>query len=115
MNMEIRLNKLLSDAGFCSRREADKFIEMGRVTVNGNLPEVGQKVSKSDIIMLDDIQVNFKQAQEHARTGAGKTQNLIFGEATAKVEKKQNRQKPMCRPAVLLLREKRNHPIPAVS
>ena len=88
MNMEIRLNKLLSDAGFCSRREADKFIEMGRVTVNGNLPEVGQKVSKSDIIMLDDIQVNFKQAQEHARTGAGKTQNLIFGEATAKVEKK---------------------------
>ena len=62
---------------------------MGRVTVNGKLPEVGQKVSKTDIIMLDDIQVNFKQAQEHARTGAGKTQNLIFGEATAKVEKKE--------------------------
>ena len=87
--MEIRLNKLLSDAGLCSRREADKFIEMGRVTVNGKLPEVGQKVSKTDIIMLDDIQVNFKHAQEHARTGAGKTQNLIFGEATAKVEKKE--------------------------
>ena len=87
--MEIRLNKLLSDAGLCSRREADKFIEMGRVTVNGKLPEVGQKVSKTDIIMLDDIQINFKQAQEHARTGAGKTQNLIFGEATAKVEKKE--------------------------
>ena len=87
--MEIRLNKLLSDAGLCSRREADKFIEMGRVTVNGKLPEVGQKVSKTDIIMLDDILVNFKQAQEHARTGAGKTQNLIFGEATAKVEKKE--------------------------
>lgn len=87
--MEIRLNKLLSDAGLCSRREADKFIEMGRVTVNGKLPEVGQKVSKTDIIMLDDIQVNFKQAQEHARTGAGKTQNLIFGETTAKVEKKE--------------------------
>ena len=42
--MEIRLNKLLSDAGLCSRREADKFIEMGRVTVNGKQPEVGQKV-----------------------------------------------------------------------
>ena len=113
--MEIRLNKLLSDAGFCSRREADKFIEMGRVTVNGNLPEVGQKVSKSDIIMLDDIQVNFKQAQEHARTGAGKLKISSSAKQQPKWRKKQNRQKPMCRPPVLLLRKKRNHPVPAVS
>ena len=33
--MEVRLNKLISDSGLCSRREADKFIEEGRVTVNG--------------------------------------------------------------------------------
>lgn len=89
--MEIRLNKLLSDAGLCSRREADKFIEMGRVTVNGKQPEVGQKVSKADIVMLDDIKVNFSQAQEHARTGSGKTQNLIFGDPVAKVEKKEKK------------------------
>ena len=85
--MEIRLNKLLSDSGLCSRREADKFIEMGRVTVNGQLPEVGQKVTKDDVVMLDDLRVQFKQAQEHARTGAGKTQNLIFGEPAVKTEK----------------------------
>lgn len=89
--MEIRLNKLLSDAGLCSRREADKFIEMGRVTVNGKLPEVGQKVSKTDIVMLDELLVDFRQAQEHARTGAGKTQNLIFGETIAKGEKKEKK------------------------
>lgn len=89
--MEIRLNKLLSDAGLCSRREADKFIEMGRVTVNGKLPEVGQKVSKTDIVMLDDLKVDFKHAQEHARTGAGKTQNLIFGESAPKTEKKEKK------------------------
>lgn len=89
--MEIRLNKLLSDAGLCSRREADKFIEMGRVTVNGKLPEVGQKVSKTDIVMLDELLVDFRHAQEHARTGAGKTQNLIFGETTAKGEKKEKK------------------------
>lgn len=89
--MEIRLNKLLSDAGLCSRREADKFIEMGRVTVNGKLPEVGQKVSKTDIVTLDDLKVDFKHAQEHARTGAGKTQNLIFGESNPKVEKKEKK------------------------
>ena len=35
---EIRLNKLMSDSGLCSRREADKFIEMRRVTVNGKIP-----------------------------------------------------------------------------
>lgn len=55
--MEVRLNKLISDSGLCSRREADKFIEEGRVTVNGSLPHVGQKVTEADIVMLDDIQV----------------------------------------------------------
>lgn len=45
---EIRLNKLMSDSGLCSRREADKFIEMGRVTVNGKQPQVGQKVTEND-------------------------------------------------------------------
>ena len=39
--MEIRLNKLISEAGVCSRREADNFIEMERVTVNGKQPHVG--------------------------------------------------------------------------
>ena len=53
--MEVRLNKLISDSGLCSRREADKFIEEGRVTVNGSLPQVGQKVTEADIVMLDDI------------------------------------------------------------
>lgn len=55
--MEVRLNKLISDSGLCSRREADKFIEEGRVTVNGSLPQVGQKVTEGDIVILDDIQV----------------------------------------------------------
>lgn len=97
--MEIRLNKLLSDAGLCSRREADKFIEMGRVTVNGKLPEVGQKVTKTDIVMLDDLKVDFNQAQEHARTGAGKTQNLIFGEKAKATEKKGKKTSDVAVPA----------------
>ncbi len=55
--MEVRLNKLISDSGLCSRREADKFIEEGRVTVNGSQPKIGQKVTVADIVMLDDIQI----------------------------------------------------------
>jgi len=49
----IRLNKFISDSGFCSRREADKLIEQKRVTINGKLPELGSKVSDIDIVIAD--------------------------------------------------------------
>jgi len=49
----IRLNKFISDTGTCSRREADKLIEQGRVTVNGKIPEVGTKVTVHDKIRID--------------------------------------------------------------
>ncbi|MCC2616517.1 23S rRNA pseudouridine(2604) synthase RluF [Aestuariibacter halophilus] len=48
-----RLNKYLSDTGVCSRREADKFIEQQRVTINGKLPELGTKVQPGDVVKLD--------------------------------------------------------------
>lgn len=43
-NEQIRLNKFLSDAGMCSRREADRLIESGKVTVDGKVAVMGQKV-----------------------------------------------------------------------
>jgi len=49
-----RLNKFISDAGFCSRREADRLIEEGRVTVNGKLPDAGTKVTPKDKVRIDD-------------------------------------------------------------
>jgi len=48
-----RLNKFISETGFCSRREADKYIEQGRVTVNGNIPEMGVKVADTDTVLID--------------------------------------------------------------
>tara|TARA_R110002073_G_scaffold93546_4_gene218398 strand:- start:11805 stop:12593 length:789 start_codon:yes stop_codon:yes gene_type:complete len=48
-----RLNKYLSEAGFCSRRAADKLIEEGRVTINNIVPEMGTKVSENDVIAVD--------------------------------------------------------------
>ncbi len=51
--MQTRLNKYISDTGTCSRREADKLIEQGRVTVNGKIPELGTKVSDEDVITID--------------------------------------------------------------
>lgn len=49
---EIRLNKFLSDAGFCSRREADRRIEQGEVTVNNETAVMGQKVTLDDVVRV---------------------------------------------------------------
>ena len=49
-----RVNKFLSESGFCSRREADKLIEAGRVKINGKVPEMGTKVSPTDVVTVDD-------------------------------------------------------------
>lgn len=48
-----RINKFLSESGFCSRREADKLIEQGRVTINGAVPEMGTKISSFDEVRVD--------------------------------------------------------------
>jgi 23S rRNA pseudouridine2604 synthase len=49
----MRLNKLISDSGFCSRREADEYIAAGRVSVNGETASVGQLVLESDRVLVD--------------------------------------------------------------
>ncbi len=51
--METRVNKFLSEAGFCSRREADRLIDEKRVTVNDKVPEKGLKVTDGDIVKVD--------------------------------------------------------------
>ena len=50
---EIRLNKFISETGFCSRREADKLIESGRVTVDGIKAIMGTKVKESANVKVD--------------------------------------------------------------
>lgn len=56
-----RLNKYISDTGYCSRREADRLIEQGRVTINGKIPEMGTKVSDSDMVSVNGKPVKEKQ------------------------------------------------------
>ena len=56
-----RINKYLSEAGYCSRREADKLIDAGRVTINGEVPEMGTKISSNDVVRVDgEIVANTK-------------------------------------------------------
>jgi 23S rRNA pseudouridine2604 synthase len=52
-NQTVRINKYLSEAGFCSRREADKLIEQQRVTINEKVPEMGTKITVHDEVRVD--------------------------------------------------------------
>ena len=54
----IRLNKFLSDAGVCSRREGDRLIEAGKVVVNGKVALMGQKVTINDDIVVNEQRVS---------------------------------------------------------
>ena len=48
-----RINKYLSEVGYCSRRAADKLIDEGRVTINGVVPEMGTKITSDDEVRVD--------------------------------------------------------------
>lgn len=48
-----RINKYLSEVGYCSRRAADKLIDQGRVTINGTVPEMGTKIIPTDEVRVD--------------------------------------------------------------
>lgn len=52
-----RLNKYISDSGFCSRRSADKMIEANRVTINDKVPELGTKVLAGDVVKVDGFDI----------------------------------------------------------
>ena len=51
--MATRINKYLSELGYCSRRVADRLIEEGKVTINGKIPEIGTKVEEGDHIEVE--------------------------------------------------------------
>ena len=52
-----RINKYLSEVGFCSRRAADKLLEEGRIKINGKVPELGTKISDEDVVEVDGKQI----------------------------------------------------------
>ena len=71
-----RINKYLSEVGFCSRREADKMLEQGRITVNGAVPEMGTKVSEEDEILVDGISIR-KQEEDHVYIALNKPVGIV--------------------------------------
>ena len=61
MEQEVRLNKFLSEAGVCSRREADRMVEKGRILVDGVPAQMGQKVRASQKIEVDHKRIQIEE------------------------------------------------------
>ncbi len=59
--MEMRLNKYLSDAGVCSRREADRMVESGRITVDGKTAVMGQKIEEGQVVAVDGKPISVQE------------------------------------------------------
>ena len=62
--MSTRINKYLSEVGYCSRREADRLILEGKVTINGEIPEIGTKVEDSDQVEVKGHRVEKTNRQK---------------------------------------------------
>jgi 23S rRNA pseudouridine2604 synthase len=81
----IRINKYLSQAGFCSRREADKLLEQGRISINGEYVEVGTKVNPGDQVYVDGHLVE-KETEQKVYLAVNKPKGVVCT-TNSKVEK----------------------------
>ena len=62
----VRINRFLSAAGVCSRREADRLIESGRVLVNGRPAEKGMKLLPKDVVVFDGKTLSKKEYYQNS-------------------------------------------------
>lgn len=72
----VRINKYLSEIGFCSRRTADRLIEQSRIKINGKIPEKGTKISPSDEVRVDNKLVS-KQTEKHVYIAFNKPVGIV--------------------------------------
>tara|TARA_B100000989_G_scaffold285786_1_gene253827 strand:- start:4 stop:729 length:726 start_codon:yes stop_codon:yes gene_type:complete len=63
--MATRINKYLSEVGYCSRRVADRLIEEGEVTINGEIPEIGTKVQEGDQVKVKGLKIEKSTKQKN--------------------------------------------------
>ena len=71
-----RINKFLSEVGFCSRRAADTLIEDRRVTVNGKVPEMGTRIQEGDEIRVDGKLIS-EPGEEHVYLALNKPVGIV--------------------------------------
>jgi 23S rRNA pseudouridine2604 synthase len=82
----VRINKYLSEIGFCSRRAADQLIEEGRVTINGKVPEMGTKVMPSDEVHVNGKSVVKNEEKEFVYIALNKPVGIVCTTDTSREE-----------------------------
>lgn len=85
MAEEIRLNKYLSEIGVCSRREADRLIESGKVSINGETAKMGIKVTGKEEILMNGRKIKQEKPEEMVLIAVNKPRGIVC--TTAKEDK----------------------------
>ena len=75
--MATRINKYLSEVGYCSRRRADKLIEEGKVTVNGKIPLIGTKVEDGDQVEIEGQRIEKSTKQKNIYLAFNKPVGIV--------------------------------------
>lgn len=74
--MGTRINKYLSEIGYCSRRAADKLLEEGRITINGKRAPLGEKVKEGDVVAVNGRVVSPRRAK-HVYIALNKPRGIV--------------------------------------
>ena len=75
--MAIRINKYLSEFGYCSRRAADRLIAKGKVTINGKVPEMGTKVDEGDLVEVEGQRIEKSTKQKNIYLAFNKPVGIV--------------------------------------
>ena len=75
--MATRINKYLSEVGYCSRRTADRLIEEGKVTINGEVPEIGTKVEEGDKVEVKGQRIKKSTNQKNIYLAFNKPVGIV--------------------------------------
>ena len=75
--MSTRINKYLSEVGYCSRRAADKLVKDGKVTINGKIPEIGTKVGEGDLVEVEGLRIEKSTKQKNIYLAFNKPVGIV--------------------------------------
>jgi len=75
--MSTRINKYLSEAGYCSRRVADRLIEEGKVTINGEVSKIGTKVDEGDYVEVKGQRIEKSKKQKNVYLAFNKPVGIV--------------------------------------
>ena len=75
--MATRINKYLSEVGYCSRRVADRLIEEGKVTINGKIPKMGAKVEEGDQVEIEGKKIEKSSTEKNIYLAFNKPLGIV--------------------------------------